>query len=149
MKLFLQRKSGSRGMSDRNKAPRRSVLSVSHVSGYGTTWWKHRLECGHVEERKRKAVSSRIGCSACIAAERGLARQLVELMSLPDEGQTFADDVVVEFEASRVAAEIASRLKISVEMVDVQITSTGGGLKISGVRVWVPGDVALSLVAAK
>lgn len=102
-----------------------------------------------MEERKRKAKSSRVGCSSCISLERGLARQLVEMMSLPDEGQFFADDVVVEFDASRVAAEISSRLKIPVEMVDVQITSTAGGLRISGARVWVPGDVAMSLVKSK
>lgn len=134
-------------MSDRHKAPRRAVLSVTHVGSYGTTLWLHRLECGHVEKRKRKAPASAIGCSVCVDEQRTEAKSLVQMMKLPDEEFFTSSDVEVEDQAYRVAAEIASRLNISSGMVDVQISASSGNLRIMGASVWVPGDIAVSLLS--
>lgn len=133
-------------MSDRHRAPRRRVMSVTNTTGYGQTWWFHRLDCGHVEKRKRRAPASSIGCSSCVEAERVFARTTVGLMRLPSEDVRGSDDVHVDMKAGRVAAEIASRLHISVDMVNVQVASSVSGSKITGVSVWVPGDIAELLV---
>ena len=52
----------------RRSAPRRAVEEVWRTGDYATTLWHHRLECGHVESRKRRAPATEIGCLRCEAA---------------------------------------------------------------------------------
>lgn len=133
-------------MSQRHKAPRRKVEALSHTTGYGSTWWMHRLECGHVEQRKRRSPASTVGCSACLNELRKQTQVFIELRGLPDEAAVQEDDVAVELQAQKIAAEVASRLAIPSEMVGVQIGSTPSGLKIEGVQVWIPRLNAISML---
>lgn len=136
-------------MSDRHRAPRRKVLSITNTAGYGQTWWFHRLDCGHVEKRKRKAPADTIGCSTCVEEERRFTRGAVDMMRLPPETDAGSDEASVELQAGRVAAEVASRLRVPTEMVDVQVSYVGSGLAITGVSVWMPASAALALLPQK
>jgi len=135
-------------VTERHKAPRRRVAGVSHVSGYGATWWLHRLECGHVERRKRKAPAPSIGCTACRQQMLTQAQTFIELSRLPNDEVGRGDDASVELEAQRLAAEVASRLRIQPELVQVHVSPTINGLVIDGATVWLPRVNALALLDA-
>lgn len=99
-----------------------------------------------MERRKRRSPQDRIGCSVCIQDERSRARTLHAELVLKDQAPA-ADDATIETKAAQIAAEIASRLRVQVEMVEVRLVDSGGRLRVDGAIVYVPADVALSLVA--
>lgn len=120
---------------------------MTRTGAYATTEWVHRLECGHVERRKRRAPQTHIGCAMCVEEERSRARTLHAELVLKDE-LPVVDDAAIETKAAQIAAEIAARLRVQVEMVDVRLVDAGGRLKVDGATVYVPADVALSLIAS-
>lgn len=71
------------------------------------------------------------------------------MMRLPPETDAGSDEASVELQAGRVAAEVASRLRVPTEMVDVQVSYVGSGLAITGVSVWMPASAALALLPQK
>jgi hypothetical protein len=127
-------------MGDRHRAPRRAVIRVTHVGGYGNVWWLHELECGHTERRKRAAPSTHIGCASCKHSERAYAA------SLARPGVDPALDAQVEIEADRLKAKLASALGVPLDAVGVSVRQGGSALEISGAMVFLHAAAAYEIV---
>lgn len=122
-------------MGDRHKGPRKQIVGVKKVGSYGTTWWLHDLECGHIERRKRKSPLNQIGCASCKQSERLLINVL-------REEEDPATDMQVEVEASRLRAGLAASLGIPLESVEVNIRMVGRTSVITGAMVWLHPEAA-------
>jgi len=127
-------------MGDRHRAPRRAVINIIHVGGYGNVWWLHELECGHTERRKRVARATHIGCASCKHVERVL------VASLAQPGIDPALDAQVEIEADRLKAKLASALGVPLDAVGVSIRQGGSALEISGAMVFLHPAAAYEVV---
>lgn len=103
--------------------PKRSVVSVEKTGVYPNVWWEHRLSCGHLERRKRKAPAVKVACSQCGAAEGS---------SAPDDEAT-----LMQFEAQRRAGW-ADEFKVPLEQVSVDAYMDGGYPKVSRLVVNFP-----------
>ncbi len=100
----------------RRSAPRRKVVETWTTGAYGTTVWHHRLDCGHVEGRKRKAPASEIGCLRC-EAQDAIERQTPIATASPAnaEAQLGADAAILR-------ARIAGALGLPVYSVTVELS---------------------------
>ncbi len=123
-------------MGERHKAPRSEVVSVRRIGSYGTTFWEHQLDCGHVERRKRQSPKSRIGCKTCKQNES----LLVNILKNEEEP---GDSIAVELEVIRLTAGIAAALGVPQEAVTVSVSADSGKPRVAGAMVW------LHLQAAK
>jgi hypothetical protein len=122
-------------MGDRHKGPRKEIVGVKKIGSYGTTWWLHDLECGHIERRKRKSPLDHIGCASCKQSERLLINVL-------REEEDPATDMQVEIEASRLRAGLSASLGIPLESVEVNIRMVGRASVITGAMVWLHTEAA-------
>lgn len=96
----------------RRSAPRQRIVEQWKTGDYGTTVWHHRLECGHIEQRKRKPVAAEIACTRCEA------RDQVEQAS----PVTYTDaHAVTTADAAIVRAQIAGAFRIPLDAVAVQM----------------------------
>jgi hypothetical protein len=84
------------------------------TGAYGTTVWHHRLDCGHVEARKRRAPAGEIGCLRCEA------RQQVEAET-PATAITTSPEATLGTDVAILRAHLASRLGVPVDSVTIQI----------------------------
>lgn len=112
--------------ANRYRAPRRSVVRAERTgNSYGTTWWHHHLECGHIERRKRRAPAPSVGCLACAANQ------------LLDGNSTEVGDLwaTVEVAGAHLVAEVASALRIPPEAIRPDIRMTGGDPVLHGAVV--------------
>ena len=127
-------------MSDRHSGPRREVKRVRRVGFYGSVWWLHDLECGHVERRKRASSKSEIGCAACKSDER----LLINVLRTPefDSGR----DAQVQVEADQLRARLASALGVPLDAVGVQVATGGQGLQVSGAMIFLHPEAANSVI---
>lgn len=98
----------------RRSAPRRAVVEMWKTGAYGTTVWHHRLDCGHVEARKRRAPAGEIGCLRCEARVQMEADTPVTVAPASPEA-TLDSDVAI------LRARVASALGIPVDSVTVQV----------------------------
>ena len=128
-------------VSDRHRGPRQKVIRVAKTGEYGTTIWSHWLDCGHVEKRKRKAPFPHIGCGACVAQER----LLINVMRMEETTAPSVSDFAIEDKAKKVAASLARSLSIPVEFVDIKLSDTGFGLRMTGASIWVPKEILETL----
>ena len=64
----------------RKAAPRRTILEIIKSGSWGRVEYRHRLECGHTEVRKRASSAPVISCTWCVVAERtdGELRKMVQ-----------------------------------------------------------------------
>lgn len=107
----------------RRSAPRQRVVEVWRTgSGYGTTLWHHRLECGHVEVRKRRAPAPQIGCVRCEAG--GQAEAVGPLTPVNDEASFDAEVAVLR-------ARLAGVLGVPPDTVSIQVD----GARVAGALV--------------
>lgn len=127
-------------MGNRHSGPRRSVVRVRRVGNYGSAWWLHELECGHIEKRKRKSPKSEVGCAACKADER--FKVGLERTSQFDA----SSDAQVEVEADQLRARLASALGVPLDAVGVQVAMSGQKLQISGAMIFLHPEAASAVV---
>ena len=106
-------------MSKRQQ-PKHKVVSVEKAGVYPNVWWEHRLSCGHLERRKRKAPASKIACGQCGAAQGGLQ---------PNDEAT-----LMQYEG-KVRAWLANEFRVEQEMVSVEVYMDGGYPKAGRVSV--------------
>lgn len=112
----------------RRSAPRRAVVEVWRTgSGYGTTLWHHRLDCGHVEVRKRRAPAAQVGCVRCEAG--GQVEAVVPVGPVSAEA-TFDAEVAV------LRARLAGALGVPADTVSIQVEGSrvAGALVLLGPR---------------
>ncbi len=100
-------------MSDLNKAPKREVLEVWRTGTYGRAAWHHRLECGHVAQKKRRSPGGTVACLDCLGVE-------------PRKGYVPFDPEVARISMEqRVIAGLALKFAVAPEFVDVRIELEG------------------------
>ena len=102
----------------RRSAPRRKVIEIWHTTGWGTSIWYHKLECGHVEERKRRRPAEAIGCTRCESIV-GL-----DLQAPPDEAAHPIEIVDESIAVMRVKLGIAMNVpsdSVTIEMRDEKV----------------------------
>jgi hypothetical protein len=102
-------------------APRRRVVERWKTGGYGTTVWHHRLDCGHVERRKRRRPDDEVGCTTC-------ERTAVEVASLPADEVTPVLDVEVQGVLLRARLAAALRLPPDVVTIQLNVNRVAGAL---------------------
>lgn len=94
------------------KAPPRAVLEIWRTGSYGQAQWHHRLECGHIEVRKRKAPAEEIKCAACLEPENS-----------PRERDARYDPYVADAAlVQRATAGLAAQLGVDQELITVVTT---------------------------
>jgi len=139
----------------RKQAPRRDVVDVVRVGGWGEVTYRHRLDCGHVEIRKRPAKSDQIACESCLLVLRHgeqapLVREeppasqlLIDNPDLMDVFDPFAAEMaVVEGQAGRIRAGLANRLNVPYDSVDVQIGDQDGRMSVLSAVVYLTAEQA-------
>lgn len=109
---------------------------MRRVGSYGSVWWLHDLECGHVERRKRASAKPAIGCAACKSDER----LLINVLKAPefDPGR----DAQVQIEADQLKAKLASALGVPLDAVGVQVATGKQGLQVSGAMIFLHPEAA-------
>lgn len=127
-------------MGYRHSGPRRDVKRIRRVGEYGSVWWLHDLECGHIEKRKRASTKTQIGCASCKSDER-LAVNMIRQSNF-DSGS----DAQVQIEADQLKAKLASALGVPLDAVGVQVAMTGQKLQISGAMIFLHPQAANAVV---
>ena len=92
-------------------------MQVRRVGAYPGVQWKHWLECGHVEARKRKAPAERIGCTAC------LNRSVYEVEVMPDLER---ERVTIEGKLDGMMKEVENKLGLRVDTIHVEMQNVEG-----------------------
>lgn len=124
----------------RKAAPRRAIVEIVKTGSWGRVEYRHRLECGHTEVRKRQSTAPAISCLWCVVAEnkdeelRNLVAQkpvtnlMVDVHDLIDDG--FAHDTVADEDANRMRAGLSNALGVPVEAIDVVMEDVDGSLQV-------------------
>ena len=134
---------------NKKKAPRQKVVSVEREGAWGRVEYVHQLECGHTERRKRPAPSDVMACSWCVVAEnKGAELQtLAQTPARESIDDDFMDGLGISLASSEKAvaklrADIASRLKVPADYVDIVTLDDEGVLSVSYAVVFIPaGDI--------
>lgn len=107
--------------------------------------WLHHLECGHTEERRRKAPAQEIGCVKCEATGATLRRPTplieMDLSSFLDDEDPSARLALIEGLEGRIQAGLARALKVDHDQVRI----TMSGMKVASAMVLLDGEDALRL----
>ena len=131
-------------------APRRDIVDVVRVGDWGDVSYKHRLSCGHVEERKRPAKTSQVACSSCLLAKNFDPVERAVVPALPPEDDYHYDPVqaeiaYVEGQAGRIKAGLAGKFGVELDSVDVVIGERDGAMRVISAVVYLDGDQAKRL----
>lgn len=134
---------------NKKKAPRQKILSIERQGAWGRVEYLHILECGHTEKRKRASTTDVMACSWCVVAEEKGA-QLQSLAQVP-QSQELDDDIMdilggslasSEKAVAKLRADLASRLNVPPDYVDIVTLDDEGSLSISYAVVFIPaGDI--------
>jgi len=130
----------------RKAAPRRRVVEISRTGSWGRVEYEHRLDCGHIERRKRAASTEEMACTGCVLAEKHQKNlneqvdndQFDEYSSILDQ---LAHQVAMsEREAAVIKAALVSTFGVSPEAVDVVLEDDDGTLNLSYAVVLLSAD---------
>ena len=110
-------------MINKKSAPQKTVTNIERVGSWGGVEYHHKLECGHVETRKRPAKTEQIACTWCVIAVE-TDRQLRTLTVVPppitEELWDFYDqDIVDEVWIAKIRSSLASILGCPNESVEI------------------------------
>lgn len=144
------------GEINKKTAPQRAVLDVERTGQWGAVEYRHRLECGHTEIRKRIMPTKKIACTACVLAEQiddrvapiqGRSVKIIEPMDAADIIGEDSYGFAGEIDISKAQAFIAKRLGVPVEAVDV-VAEVGddGLLKISYATIFIEASILYRLI---
>ena len=137
----------------RKSAPQQSVLEIVKTGDWSKVVYLHKLECGHIETRKRAATTKKIACLDCVKAESlqkvlvGLSKPTVIDPPLGDIWTSEIDEDIAqtEQEINVIRAGIANSLSISLEAIDVVMESTEDGVVLSYVMLFLDPETALRI----
>jgi hypothetical protein len=122
--------------TERRRAPRKKITSIEKTGRWGHLVYHHKLECGHIDVRKRAATSDEIACMWCLRAEE----QDVEIkkMTAPLVQNVFYDDNLAaeETRIEKTRAAIAARIGVPMEAVDISSEDVAGLLVIRSAVVY-------------
>lgn len=133
--------------SEHRRAPRRGVVGIERVGGWGAVRYLHMLECGHAESRARASSAPKLGCVMCLRVrekeEELEVLQNVKQLSV-DIGQSAGQD---EVRLATAASIIAKRFGVPIEAVDIHIAiGPDGEFIYQQGLVFLSGDDVLRLI---
>jgi hypothetical protein len=141
---------------NKKKAPQRLVVDIERVGNWGKVEYRHRLECGHVEIRKRQMPTPRLSCVACVlAAQMGdrvseIAIKSAKIIEPMEVGDILPEDSYVvsgEIDISKAQAAIAMRIGVPLESVDVAAEiGEDGILRISYATIFIESSLVYRLI---
>lgn len=124
----------------RKKAPKRDVVEITRSGEWGNVVYRHLLDCGHIETRKRVAPSSQMACTWCVVADAKDA-ELRTLTAARPQTQTLIDvtdlidvaspDIAADEDAMRLQGALANSLGITVDSIDVVLEDVDGELSVA------------------
>lgn len=138
---------------NRKRAPQQKVIEIIKVGEWSKVQYLHKLECGHMETRKRASSTEKISCLGCVQAgqaDRLLSSLARPVVVEPPIDETWIDDIAediahTEQEIGFIRAGIANSLGIANEAVDVVMEQTDEGMELSYVVVFLDAETARNM----
>lgn len=116
--------------TEHRKAPRRDVVEIRRVGGWGSVSYHHILSCGHIEKRPRATKAPKLACVFCLRANEVV--KTMSALSVPKKSEVLDDEEFASFETKvqMMKASLASQLNVSIDAIDVAIVDESGILRV-------------------
>ncbi len=116
--------------TEHRKAPRRDVVEIRRVGGWGQVKYHHLLSCGHMETKPRASSSPKLACVQCFRTDARVSE--MKAISSPARLPIVSDEemATLETEVSMIRATISSRFGIPIDSVDLVTTDDAGILRV-------------------
>ena len=117
--------------TEHRRAPRRDVVEIRRVGGWGSVTYHNVLSCGHIEQRPRAATAPKLACVWCLRAEK--VETTMASLAIAQPRATFIDDdelASIETETQMMKASLSSHFGIPIDAVDVVMTDDAGNLRM-------------------
>lgn len=117
--------------TEHRRAPRRDVVEIRRVGGWGSVSYHHVLSCGHIEKRPRASTAPKLACVWCLRAEE-VKNTMTSLAIAPPRNTSIDDDelATIETEAQMMKASLSSQFGIPIDAVDVVMADEAGNLRV-------------------
>ena len=134
-------------MVNKKSAPQKNILSIEKQGGWGDVSYYHKLECGHIEIRKRASAAPKIACTWCVIGEqKGKELKALTLVQPPtlEEVWDFYDETTSEeVDVAKLRAGVANAVGCSQESVEVvSVIDEENILRVSYVTVFLDFETA-------
>ncbi len=134
-------------MINKKSAPQKLIVSIDKQGAWGEVSYYHKLECGHVEVRKRASSAPRIACTWCvIGEEKGRELKALTIVQPPtlEEVWDFYDETTSEeVDVAKLRAGVANAVGCAQESVEVvSIVDEENILRVSYVTVFLDFETA-------
>jgi len=108
---------------NKKSAPQKKIVSIDKQGGWGDVSYYHKLECGHIEVRKRASTAPKIACTWCVVGEeKGKELRALTLVQPPtlEEVWDFYDTTInEEVDIAQLRAGLASAIGCPQDSVEV------------------------------
>jgi len=108
---------------NKKSAPQKNIVSIDKQGGWGDVSYYHKLECGHIEVRKRASTAPKIACTWCVLGEeKGKELRALTLVQPPtlEEVWDFYDSTInEEVDIAQLRAGLASAIGCPQDSVEV------------------------------
>jgi hypothetical protein len=141
---------------NKKKAPQKLVVDIERVGNWGKVEYRHRLECGHVEVRKRQMPTPKLSCVACTLASQmddrvsEIAIRSAKIIEPMEVGDILPEDsyaIAGEVDISKAQAAIAMRMGVPLESIDIAAeVGDDGVLRISYATIFIESSLVYGLI---
>lgn len=134
-------------MVNKKSAPQKVIVSIDRKGGWGDVSYNHKLECGHIEVRKRASTAPKIACTWCvISEEKGKELRALTIVQPPtiEEVWDFYDESInEEVNVAELRAGIASAIGCPQDSVEViSEIDENNILRVNYVRIFLDIELA-------
>ena len=134
-------------MVNKKSAPQKNIVSIEKQGGWGDASYYHKLECGHIEVRKRASIAPKIACTWCVIGEqKGKELRALTIVQPPtlEEVWDFYDETTSEeVDVAKLRAGVANAVGCAQESVEVvSIVDEENILRVSYVTVFLDFETA-------
>lgn len=134
-------------MVNKKSAPQKNIVSIEKQGGWGDVSYYHKLECGHIEIRKRASSAPKIACTWCVVGEqKGKELRALTIVQPPtlEEVWDFYDETTSEeVDVAKLRAGVANAVGCAQESVEVvSIVDEENVLRVSYVTVFLDFETA-------
>lgn len=134
-------------MVNKKSAPQKNIVSIEKQGGWGDVSYYHKLECGHIEIRKRASTAPKIACTWCVIGEqKGKELRALTLVQPPtlEEVWDFYDETTSEeVDVAKLRAGVANAVGCAQESVEVvSVVDEDNVLRVSYVTVFLDFETA-------
>ena len=134
-------------MVNKKSAPQKKIVSIDKQGGWGDVSYYHKLECGHIEVRKRASTAPKIACTWCVVGEEKgkelRAPTLVQPPTLEEVWDFYDTTINEEVDIAQLRAGLASAIGCPQDSVEVVAEVTENNvLKVMYVNVFLDLETA-------